>query len=1143
VKRHGRARSTFLTAFAMVVLALAVNALPAAAAPPTASVNAITDVSYTSAHLEGTVNPGDHPAYWLFQYSTDATNWNYVGDGGGIAENAGPTPVEADLTGLQGGTKYYVRLFVFGEPNTTSPAPYDSFTTLPVDPPSILSVETESTGNHSASVSGSVERPANPNTAFDVTCRFEYITDTAFQPRNEKQRLIVRAGGGTFTLSFANPADQAPETTAPITYNATAAAVQSALQALPDIGAGNVTVTGGPGNKTGAFPYTITFTGSLAAQQLAEITADPTNLTEGGEPATETTTLTEGHPEGFEGAAEAPCRENPLTTAGAHPVTARLTGLEANTTYHLRLSATNAGGTDRLVASNFTTASEAIAQTLAPEAVRSDSAILAGRVNAENSPVTYQFKWGTTESYGNVAPVTPEALATVDEAFHVVTAPLTGLQPSTVYHYRLVVTNTDTSEVVEGEDRSFETKVAAPPAEVCPNEASRVGSSAGLPDCRAIEFASPGLNNAGLIGPPYELPKGAATADGSGVVFMIKDAPLNSESASMINITAAEKAPGGGWLTRSMQQPIPTPETRFAGVITIAAKEDRTEWISMSTVPPSTNINPPGLDGQTGYLYLHHADGTWERINDLPIGNTILDINASANYKHFFFGTEFPQYSGDPGGVYEWSVEDHELRHPGVLPDESLAADAFMPGGPLNPYSSDGEVVLFIHAGQPYLRIAASETREIAASQRTPEDPVGPQSPTTLGVTADGSQALFISKSELTEDANTGYKDAGADLYSYDVAGEELIDLTADDNPADADTGANVLRVLTVSPNADYVYFVATGKLATGGVSGEENLYVEHEGVISFIAPAEGLGGGYATPAGNHLAFTSTASLTGYDNVNPTNNNREAMAFEYTYGGGLECASCRLDGTPPVGSAVFPVGADYLTKVRQNRVLSDDGSRLFFQSTDKVVPQAANQKMNVFEYTKGEPRILSPGDTEAPVFLLDASASGDDVFITANEELAPGAEGTGTSIYDVRVNADVVVPSPPTPCSGENCREGKSSAPELTTPATAGFEASDRLVAPKSKKGRKGKLQLRIYVPAGGQLRLGGKGLKAAAKTVSEAQVVTIAAALRPASEKTRRKRGLYKTTADVLFTPNSGNPARASIPLRFEGPRKRGGK
>lgn len=79
--------------------------------------------------------------------------------------------------------------------------------------------------------------------------------------------------GGTFTLSYGG------QTTAAIAYNATSAAVQSALEALTTIGAGNVTVTGSAGG-----PYTVTFVGTLKNQAIPALTASATGLTGGTSP-------------------------------------------------------------------------------------------------------------------------------------------------------------------------------------------------------------------------------------------------------------------------------------------------------------------------------------------------------------------------------------------------------------------------------------------------------------------------------------------------------------------------------------------------------------------------------------------------------------------------------------------------------------------------------------------------------------------------------------------------------------------------------------------------------------------------------------------------------------------------------------------
>lgn len=69
--------------------------------------------------------------------------------------------------------------------------------------------------------------------------------------------------GGTFTLTYKG------QTTGTIAYNATAAAVQTALEALTKIGVGNVTVTGGPGPVT---PWTVSFLSGLLQNDVSVMT-------------------------------------------------------------------------------------------------------------------------------------------------------------------------------------------------------------------------------------------------------------------------------------------------------------------------------------------------------------------------------------------------------------------------------------------------------------------------------------------------------------------------------------------------------------------------------------------------------------------------------------------------------------------------------------------------------------------------------------------------------------------------------------------------------------------------------------------------------------------------------------------------------
>lgn len=100
---------------------------------------------------------------------------------------------------------------------------------------------------------------------------------TAAAGTDEVQSLIVDATGGTFTLTYSG------QTTAAIDFDATAAEIQAALEALSNIAVGDVTCAGGPVNTT---PVTITFGGTLDHRNVAAITSNAGSLTGGASTAT-----------------------------------------------------------------------------------------------------------------------------------------------------------------------------------------------------------------------------------------------------------------------------------------------------------------------------------------------------------------------------------------------------------------------------------------------------------------------------------------------------------------------------------------------------------------------------------------------------------------------------------------------------------------------------------------------------------------------------------------------------------------------------------------------------------------------------------------------------------------------------------------
>jgi hypothetical protein len=101
---------------------------------------------------------------------------------------------------------------------------------------------------------------------------------------NEVQTATITGAptGGTFTLTYSG------QTTAAIAFNATAATVQAALEALSNLAPGDVVVTGNAGG-----PYTLTFGGTLLGDNVASLTATA-SLTGGTSPGVTMATTTAG---------------------------------------------------------------------------------------------------------------------------------------------------------------------------------------------------------------------------------------------------------------------------------------------------------------------------------------------------------------------------------------------------------------------------------------------------------------------------------------------------------------------------------------------------------------------------------------------------------------------------------------------------------------------------------------------------------------------------------------------------------------------------------------------------------------------------------------------------------------------------------
>jgi len=152
-----------------------------------------------------------------------------------------------------------------------------------------------------------------------------------------------------------------------------------------------------------------------------------------------------------------------------------LPGLLPNTQYYFRIVATSSAGTVMGQAQSFVTAPLLpVALTGLASAVTGGSATLNGELNPNGYAAAYFFQWGLTASYGNS---TASVNAGQNDAYSSAATGISGLQPTTTYHFRLVAASQ--SGTAPGLDQTF-TTIGPSPAVTTTAATQIAGSSAVL---------------------------------------------------------------------------------------------------------------------------------------------------------------------------------------------------------------------------------------------------------------------------------------------------------------------------------------------------------------------------------------------------------------------------------------------------------------------------------------------------------------------------------------------------------------------------------------------------------------------------------------------------------------------------------------
>ena len=837
----------------------------------------------------------------------------------------------------------------------------------------------------------------------------------------------------------------------------------------------------------------------------------------------------------------APCEPEGVAQ-GDSPVAvhAALSELQPDTTYYYRLRASNANGTNPGEAAQdreFATPGPGISEQAA-SIVTSDSTTLSATIDPDGAATSYYFQYGTSSSYGSAVPAAPGRYLGSGAEGLAVNVHLQGLEAGVTYHYRVVAVSEPNGELVTatGPDATFTTQAVGgeftlPDGRswemVTPPDKQGAGlDGVGDEQGADIQAASDGSAITYVATAPFVAnPAGSRSPEGTQI-FSSRLVPGSWETqdiATPYHEGASSLTLGNGGEYKLFSSDLSVgvlAPNGYTPLPPLPAGSEKTMYlrttsggykalVTSANIPPGTRLDPPG---DPDAFTLHFASATPD------LSHVLIESSVPLTAK-----------PGDTGGLYEWA--EGQLQKVGILPDGELTEGELGAGfdnvDVRNAISTDGSRVIWsAHEGSSlYMRdMVRGETIAINAGDTQYRT-----------ASTDDSRVFFTSPERLTTNATAASNEE--DLYEFEVtsaAGQplagKLVDLSVDANPGES---ADVLGVIGASEDGSDVYFVARGVLGDAAAHGAKpgaNLYVERYeagsktwGAPLFVAglssndyhswgsetsSSSSIGSGFmnmisrVSPNGRYVAFMSQESLTGYDNRDAVSDVPDEEVFLYDSATGkLICASCDPTGARPDGvegeatyyrlvdfggrwsgrwfAANIPSWTSLNTNnaLYQSRYLSNSG-RLFFNSSDALVPADVNGQEDVYEYEpagigscQGESHgqsasvvfstslegcvgLISAGTSGEESAFMDASETGGDVFFLTSSKLVSQDRDTSSDLYDAHecTAAQPCAPAAaqvPPPCAtGDACKPSPTPQPTIFgAPSSETFSGAGNVVA------------------------------------------------------------------------------------------------
>jgi hypothetical protein len=547
-----------------------------------------------------------------------------------------------------------------------------------------------------------------------------------------------------------------------------------------------------------------------------------------------------------------------------------------------------------------------------------------------------------------------------------------------------------------------------------------------------------------------------------------------------------------------------------------------------------------------------------------------------------FFETPPSGMTGLPEGV-EPHLYMRDLANDTTTPldDPAAAGSARYQGA-----AADGSLVFF--TSDEGLD-GTAEVNELYAFNTTAQ-PIGPVPPMSsipigagagvAGVTAvsnDGSRVYFVADAILATNVNSLGQGAVVNqpnLYVYSIDSGETQYITtlampdvsnckptcATGEPARLLARADVFRPSYTTPNGSTLVFTSSGDL-----TGEQHM---SSTALSFEAAAgqrkitmastAGLvrdrtiqiGSGEEEELPTIETVDSPTELTlagGLVKARPAGTPVAAFfneVFRFAVNGSLTCLSCTPPGVLETSSAslgevpggLFAAGIGHIAQ------MSEDGSRIFFDSPDPLLPDMAEavtyrvfEPESVYEWENGKLYLIAAASNEGAAFD-GTTPSGNDVFFQTRSALTPGAGVGFRHLYDARVDGGFPERGPPVdPCAEQICRPPGASPPSSSTPASAAIgESGQTGMAPAPAPASAPTLTV-TKITAAERVQLARTGklvLRVGASTLGEV-VASAFAPLRGKRTNVARASGVLGQRGELTLTLRLSEAARVELARR----------